>query len=155
MKVHIKDVIELQNQVFKNGEEVWFVTRLIEKSKDLPVQEMPVPALNTCNLHPKPENMAEFVSHIKHVLDADLQYPIILDDEGYVIDNKFEGATAGAMWDDAKLGLASFTKYRKMAVVTDINWLRNSTRVFGVLMPGEIRAYPLHQRSLADDWIRT
>jgi len=72
-----------------------------------------------------------------------------------VIDNTFEGATAGAMWDDAKLGFASFTKYRKMAVVTDINWLRKSTQVFGVLMPGEIRAYPLHQRSLADDWIRT
>ncbi len=88
MKVFIKDAHGLENQTFNSGKFSWFVSRLIEKSKDLPVQEMPITALNTYNLHPVSVTMAGFVCHVKKVLEADLQYPIILDDEGYVMDGR-------------------------------------------------------------------
>ncbi len=38
--------------------------------------------------------MREFVGHIQKVLDADLTYPIILDDEGYVMDGRHRIAKA-------------------------------------------------------------
>ena len=94
MKVTIKDVSELKNQTFEDGGKTWSVLRLIEHSKDLPVQEMPLTALNTYTLCPKPTNMNSFVSHIKKVLECDLKYPIILDDEGYVMDGRHRIAKA-------------------------------------------------------------
>ncbi len=70
-----------------------------------------------------------------------------------VVDATFEGASAGAMWDDAKLGLKHFTKYRKMAIVSDVEWMRNSVRLLGILMPGVVHVYPSAQREIADEWI--
>lgn len=94
MKVNIKDTHGIDNQTFSSGKENWFITRLIDKAKDLPVQEMPISGLNTCHLYPHSNTMATFVNHIKKVLDADLSYPIILDDEGYVMDGRHRIAKA-------------------------------------------------------------
>lgn len=94
MKVNIKDTHTLDQQTFNDKGKRWFVSRLIEKTKDLPVQEMPMTALNTCYLQPRSDNMAEFVNHVRKVLDADLKYPIILDDEGYVMDGRHRIAKA-------------------------------------------------------------
>ncbi len=88
MKIKIKDPSPLEKQIFTDDKEVWFISRLIEKAKDLPVQEMPIHALNMCYLHPKSNTMQEFVGHIQKVLDADPQFPIILDEEGYVMDGR-------------------------------------------------------------------
>ena len=72
-----------------------------------------------------------------------------------VVDAGFEGASAGAMWDDAKLGLKHFTKYRKMAIVSDVPWMRNSVRLLGLLMPGVVHVYPTAQRAIADEWVKS
>ena len=94
MKVHIKDTHTFEQQTFEYGNECWFVSRLVEKAKDLPVQEMPLTALNTCNLYPTSKTMAQFVNHVRKVNNADLSYPIILDDEGYVMDGRHRIAKA-------------------------------------------------------------
>ena len=73
---------------YSDGNKSWFVSRIIESSKDLPVQTMPIGALNIYNLHPLITSMNSFVDHIKRVLEADLKYPIILDEEGYVMDGR-------------------------------------------------------------------
>ncbi len=72
-----------------------------------------------------------------------------------VIGKGFEGATVGAGWEDLKLDLKHFTKYNKLAVVTDVHWLRNATRLFSPFMPGRVHTYPLFKRDLAEDWIKT
>ena len=51
-------------------------------------------ALNIYSLYPKIESMHDFVAHMKKVMDADLEYPIILDDEGYVMDGRHRIAKA-------------------------------------------------------------
>ena len=94
MKVAIKDTHGFANQTFEDGKSRWFVSRLVEKAKCLPVQEMPITGLNTHNLRPISSNMASFVNHIKKVINADLSYPIILDDEGYVMDGRHRIAKA-------------------------------------------------------------
>lgn len=94
MKVLIKDPCPLNQQTYDAGDSRWFISRLIEKAKELPVQEMPITGLNIYNLHPHITSMCEFVGHIQKVLSADLQYPIILDEDGYVMDGRHRIAKA-------------------------------------------------------------
>ena len=45
----------------------------------------------------------------------------------YHLGEDFEGFEAAAVWDDAKVGLAHWTAWDRVAVVTDVGWVR--TRV--------------------------
>ena len=94
MKVKIKNPAPLNQQTFNDNGNRWFISRLIEKAKDLPEQEMPITGLNLYELSPKIKSIKSFVGHIKKVLDADLSFPIILDDEGYVMDGRHRVAKA-------------------------------------------------------------
>lgn len=73
----------------------WSVMRLIDLSKDLEVFELPLKALNIYNMYPESiVDMHSFIAHIKQILKADLNYPIILDAEGYVMDGRHRIAKA-------------------------------------------------------------
>ena len=67
----------------------------------------------------------------------------------------FEGYTAGAVWDDARLGLGHLTTFTKVALVTDIDWLRHSTKFFGHLTPAQVMVFDMDDMSDAEEWIRT
>lgn len=41
----------------------------------------------------------------------------------YVLGPDVSGFTAGAMWDDAKIGIRHLTAYEKVSVVSDANWI--------------------------------
>ena len=73
----------------------------------------------------------------------------------YVLGPEFTGYEADAMWEDTKLGFKTFTKYDKMAVVTDASWVRHSVKAFGWLIPGEVKVYPYEQLADARTWITT
>ena len=66
----------------------------------------------------------------------------------YHLGEEFAGMEAGAAWDDAKVGLKHFSGWERMAVVTDVEWIRWAIRVFGLAMPGHIRVF--HNRDLAE-----
>lgn len=79
----------LENQNFCWGNRVWKVARLIALAEGLEPFDIPVKHLNICGLYPKEiETTKDFVYHVEKVLEADLDYPIILDDEGYVMDGR-------------------------------------------------------------------
>ncbi len=95
MKVEVSKAWEYPGRChFEDGKKRWVVSNLWELAKDLPVQEMPMSALNTFNLCPKVSDMGGFVEHMKSVLAADISYPIILDDEGWVMDGRHRIAKA-------------------------------------------------------------
>lgn len=71
----------------------------------------------------------------------------------YVLGEAFEGYEGEAMWEDAKLGMRTFTSYDRIAVVTDTRWLSRSVKAFGWLMPGHVRTFTLADRRAAEDWI--
>ena len=66
----------------------------------------------------------------------------------YVMGDQFTKFEGDAAWEDAKLGAKTFTKYERIAVVTDTNWIRRSVKAFGWMIPGEVRVY--HDDRLAD-----
>jgi hypothetical protein len=60
----------------------------------------------------------------------------------------FVGFDAGAMWDDAKVGLRHPGGWEKVAVVTDVDWLRAAVKGFRFAMLGDVRVF--HNEELAD-----
>jgi hypothetical protein len=39
------------------------------------------------------------------------------------------------------------------AVVTDVEWIKQTMKIFGFLMPGELRAFSVTEVNTARDWI--
>ena len=71
----------------------------------------------------------------------------------YVLGEAFEGYTQAAMWQDTKVGLKHLTRFDRIAVVTDVEWLRNSVKVFGFAMPGEVHVFAVDNLPEAQEWV--
>lgn len=83
----IKPFIPVSEQVSRLGRNEWSVARLHSLSKDLPVMEIPLDHLNVFNTYEK-LTLREMVMHMKAVNDADLDYPVILDEDGDIMDGR-------------------------------------------------------------------
>ena len=73
----------------------------------------------------------------------------------YQIGADFTGIDPGAVWDDFKVGVAHLTRWERIAVVTDVDWIRHTIMAFSFLMPGEIRIFPVSEVAQAREWIVT
>ena len=71
----------------------------------------------------------------------------------YELGQDFAGMDAGAVWEDLRVGLGHFSGWERIAVVTDIDWVRLAVNAFGFLLPGEVRVFPLTEASEARRWI--
>lgn len=71
----------------------------------------------------------------------------------YHLGEDFSGFEASAVWDDTKLGLKHLGGWERMALVSDVEWLRVAARIFGLAIPGHLRVF--HNRELAEatGWI--
>jgi hypothetical protein len=70
----------------------------------------------------------------------------------YVLGDEFDRYTVGAEWEDAKLGLGHLTKWRRAAVATNHDWVRHLLGMFGWMMPGEVRVFPVDDVDAAIAW---
>lgn len=72
---------------------VWNISALIERSKDLEVFDMP---MNHLNFNSSIGNMKirDFVAHMKNILEVDMSCPIILDQDGGLFDGRHRIARA-------------------------------------------------------------
>ncbi|MEO6220353.1 MAG: STAS/SEC14 domain-containing protein [Ginsengibacter sp.] len=70
-----------------------------------------------------------------------------------VIETSLLNYSAGAWIDDAYLGIKYFTKWHKMAIVSEKDGIKKFTDVFGKLIPGETRGFKLEDLPLAKKWI--
>ena len=58
------------------------------------------------------------------------------------------------MWDDTKVGFADVTRWEKIAVVSDKDWVRHrALDIFGYLLPGEVKAFTISEQSTARTWV--
>ena len=73
----------------------YYVHDLIEHSKALKVEDVPIRWMQANDYcAPCEANLKSFAEHIKRVNDADLDYPIILAPDGFVLDGKHRLAKA-------------------------------------------------------------
>jgi len=70
-----------------------------------------------------------------------------------VLGPDFEGYSPGGAVDDLRLGLGHATSFRRLAIVTDHDWLRRSVDVFMHVLPGKSRGFSVADLGEAREWI--
>jgi hypothetical protein len=71
----------------------------------------------------------------------------------YRIEADYAGIAPTAIWEDFKVGMSHLSRWERVAVVTDIEWIRHTVRLFGFMIPAEIRTFPLAEAASAREWI--
>lgn len=71
----------------------------------------------------------------------------------YQIGSDFTGMDPGAMWADTKVGMGHFLRWERIAMVTDVEWIRLSLTAFGFLMPAQVKVFALAEAEKAREWI--
>ena len=70
-----------------------------------------------------------------------------------IVMNEFEGMTGGALWQDLKVGFEHLRSWKRIALVTDIEWMHHLTDLFGWMTPGETKSFSVDQRDAAIAWV--
>jgi hypothetical protein len=69
----------------------------------------------------------------------------------------FHGLEPGAWIEDVKTGLEVAVRHHsaweRFALVTDVDWVAKSTRMFTWLIPGEVRIFDLDELEPARAWV--
>jgi hypothetical protein len=69
----------------------------------------------------------------------------------------FERFTAGMMAADVTKGLgfgvSHWSAWKRMAVVTDVEWLRRAMEMLGWMTPGEAKLFSLDELAQAKEWV--
>ncbi len=71
----------------------------------------------------------------------------------YVLGDEFTGYSAGAMWDDAKVGMHHLFSWERIALVTDHDMYGRMTRGFGFLMPAQVKVFGTAELDAARAWV--
>lgn len=84
----IEKFIRLEDgQTCQLGSNIWSIARLITLTKDFDVMNVPLNHLNVYYTY-KNLTLRDMVMHMNAVSDADLKYPIILDEDGELMDGR-------------------------------------------------------------------
>jgi hypothetical protein len=69
----------------------------------------------------------------------------------------FGGYERGALWEDLKAGfqygLSHRDQWKKIAIVTDLEWLARAIVLFGWLAPGELLLFTFEHQLKAKQWV--
>lgn len=71
----------------------------------------------------------------------------------YVLGRDFPDFTAGAAWEDTKLGVGRFRHWERIAVVGDADWLRRAIHALSWAMPGDVRVFASDDLDEARTWV--
>jgi hypothetical protein len=76
---------------------------------------------------------------------GDVRFLIIMRD--------FDGMSGGALWQDLKTGTEYLRAWKRVALVTDIGWMRHATDLFGWMTPGETKTFAVDEQDQAIRWL--
>lgn len=71
----------------------------------------------------------------------------------YEIGPGFTGMDLGAMLKDIGVGFGHLGQWERIAVVTDIDWIKHATQLFGFLLPSKTEVFGIAQAADAKAWI--
>ena len=71
----------------------------------------------------------------------------------YEIGTDFAGMEPGAVWEDFRVGVEYWTRWERVAVVTDVAWIKHVVNAFRFLMPGQLRVFPTGEKETARAWV--
>ncbi len=70
-----------------------------------------------------------------------------------IVITHFEGMSGGALWQDLKVGVEHLRGWKRIALVTDLDWMTHATHLFGWMTPGETKTFRLDQEEEAIAWV--
>lgn len=71
----------------------------------------------------------------------------------YVLGRDFEGYSAGAAGEDAKVGIGHWASWERIAVVTDTGWVADGIKAFGWMVPGQVKVFGVDRLEAAKAWV--
>jgi hypothetical protein len=71
----------------------------------------------------------------------------------YRIGRGFERYTPGAIWSDTRIGIKHLTRFSRIAVVSDVPWIRHAVRLFAPMIPAEVHVFADDELDAARAWI--
>lgn len=71
----------------------------------------------------------------------------------YETSANFTGYDPGAIWEDLKIGVEHPTRWERVAVVTDVDWIVQMMRLFSFLVPCPTKLFPSSKAAQANAWI--
>jgi SpoIIAA-like len=75
----------------------------------------------------------------------------------YQVGPGFERFEAGALFEDAKtgwnLGVRHPDAWKRLAFVTDVQWMSQAAHAFAWMMPGELKLFGLEEVEEAKGWV--
>jgi SpoIIAA-like len=71
----------------------------------------------------------------------------------YELGAGFAGFDAGAMLEDAKVGMRHLRHWDRVAVVTDVAWIGHAVSLFAFLMPAAVKVFATKDGEQARAWI--
>lgn len=71
----------------------------------------------------------------------------------YELGPEFSGMDPAAAWEDFKIGVQHWFQWERVAVVTDIEWIRIALSGFRFLIPGDVRVFGCSESAQARQWI--
>ncbi|MFG1201427.1 STAS/SEC14 domain-containing protein [Xanthobacter aminoxidans] len=71
----------------------------------------------------------------------------------YELGPEFTGLDSGAVWEDFKVGVEHIAQWERVALVTDVEWIRLAVNTVRFLMPCDVRLYSTAQAADARIWI--
>lgn len=81
------DVVTVEENTYQDGDKVWAVTNLIARAKDLVPFDLPLAAIYSGTQVWTPTGSAYGIAfHVRRALDVSTEYPIILCQEGFIMD---------------------------------------------------------------------
>lgn len=71
----------------------------------------------------------------------------------YRVGFEFDAIAPGAVFEDANVGFSHLSHWERIAVVTDIAWIRMAVYAFSFLMPGRVKMFAISDEASAREWI--
>jgi hypothetical protein len=71
----------------------------------------------------------------------------------YEITPQVAGMEPGAIWEDFLVGMEHLLRWERIAVVTDVAWIRHTVNAFRFLLPGKVRIFGGGETVAARAWI--
>ena len=110
-----------------------------------------------------PENTLAFACH-GHVTRTDYEEVLVPAVEKalkehdkvrlyYQIASDFSGIEPGAVMKDIKVGVEHWFRWERVAVVTDVEWIKLTMMAFSFMMPGQLQMFSTAEAAKAREWI--
>ena len=71
----------------------------------------------------------------------------------YIVGDEFDSYSPGAVWADTKLWAQNLKTSKKVAVVSDADWLEQGVKSSAWLIPGEIKVFGTDHLDDAKEWL--